>query len=50
MGKKRSNVPWFWNPNGLRSLNNDGNILKFIDDIKCFEVFDVFVDHIIDNL
>jgi hypothetical protein len=45
---------WYWNPKfsfsrGLRSLNNDGDVLKFIEDIKGFHVVDVYVEHNIDN-
>jgi hypothetical protein len=45
---------WYWDPKfsfsrGLRSLNNDGDVLKFIEDIKGFDVVDVYVEHTIDN-
>nr|XP_012570379.1 uncharacterized protein LOC105851929 [Cicer arietinum] len=33
----------------LRPLNNDDDVVKFVEDVKVFNVIDVFVEHYIDN-
>nr|XP_027186490.1 uncharacterized protein LOC113784480 [Cicer arietinum] len=45
---------WYQHPKysftrGLRPLNNDEDVLKFAEDVKGFNVIDVFVEHCIDN-
>ncbi|XP_058733531.1 uncharacterized protein LOC131605157 [Vicia villosa] len=44
---------WYWNPKfsfsrGLRPLNCDKDVLKFVDDIKGFQLVDVYVEHTIE--
>ncbi|RDY08709.1 hypothetical protein CR513_07035, partial [Mucuna pruriens] len=34
---------------GLKPLNCDGDVLKFVEDVKTFEVVSVFVKHLIDT-
>lgn len=46
---------WYWNPRfcfsrGLRPLNCDVDVLKFIEDGNGFELVDVYVDRAIGNL
>jgi hypothetical protein len=45
---------WYCDPRlsfsrGLRPLNKDNDVLKFIGDVKGFEVVDVYVEHNVDN-
>lgn len=45
---------WYWNlgfsfARGLRPLNNDVDVLNFIEDISGFNVADVYVKHSVDN-
>ncbi|KAK2416396.1 hypothetical protein QL285_038793 [Trifolium repens] len=45
---------WYCDPRlsfsrGLRPLNKDNDVLKFIGDVKGFEVVDVYVEHKVDN-
>ncbi|XP_058722170.1 uncharacterized protein LOC131593622 [Vicia villosa] len=41
---------WYWNPvlsftRGLRPLNNDQDVLNFIEDVKGHNIVDVYVEH-----
>ncbi|CAL5192488.1 unnamed protein product [Lathyrus oleraceus] len=41
---------WYWNPTykffrGLRSLNNDQDVLQFSKDVVSYDVIDVYVEH-----
>ncbi|XP_058765411.1 uncharacterized protein LOC131638892 [Vicia villosa] len=41
---------WYLNPNlsfsrGLRSLNNDSDVLRFVEDVRGFKVVDIYVEH-----
>jgi hypothetical protein len=45
---------WYCDPRlsfsrGLRPLNKDNDVLKFIGDVKGFEIVDVYVEHKVDN-
>jgi len=53
-GYKNIRCLWYWNPkfsfaHGLRSLNNDVDVLNFIKDIKGFDEADVYVEHSVDD-
>ncbi|CAI8619499.1 unnamed protein product [Vicia faba] len=44
---------WYWNPkynfsSGFRPLNCDSDILKFVEDVKGFDLADVYVEHSIE--
>lgn len=34
---------------GLRPLNNDGDVLKFVKDVKGFEIIEIYVEHMTDS-
>ncbi|XP_058725642.1 uncharacterized protein LOC131596928 [Vicia villosa] len=44
---------WYWNPKysfsrGLRPLNCDGDVLKLVEDLKGFNLVDVYVEHTVE--
>ncbi|CAI8615409.1 unnamed protein product [Vicia faba] len=52
-GYRNIKCTWYWNPKysfsrGLRPLNCDSDVLKFAEDIKGFELVDVYVEHSIE--
>lgn len=45
---------WYWNlrysfSRGLRFVNCDGDVLKFVEDVKGFDLVDAYVEHSIGN-
>ncbi|XP_058784134.1 uncharacterized protein LOC131658902 [Vicia villosa] len=46
---------WYWNPNfsfshGLRPLNNDSDVLRFMEDVRGFKVVDIYVEHKVEEV
>lgn len=46
---------WYWNPNfsffrGVRPLNNDNNLLRFMEDVRRFKVIDIYVEHKVEEV
>ena len=49
-GYKNIKCLWYWDPayrfsRGLRSLNNDQDVLQFSKDVIVYDVIDVYVEH-----
>ncbi|XP_058742388.1 uncharacterized protein LOC131614867 [Vicia villosa] len=54
-GYRNIKCMWYWNPKysfgrGLRPLNCDGDVLKLIEDLKGFDLVDVYVEHTVEVL
>ncbi|XP_058725528.1 uncharacterized protein LOC131596807 [Vicia villosa] len=46
---------WYWNPKyafsrGLRPLNDDKDVLKFMEDIRGYKLIDVYVEHKVEEV
>ncbi|XP_058747460.1 uncharacterized protein LOC131620408 [Vicia villosa] len=54
-GYRNIKCMWYWNPKysfsrGLRPLNCDGDVLKLIEDLKGFDLVDIYVEHTVEVL
>lgn len=53
-GYRNVKCVWYWNPKyrffrGLRPINSNANVLKFVEDANGFELVDVYVEYSIGN-